>query len=576
MSSPRRQRRVSMRARRASELIGLAETASAIQATFGAPTSSSAGRGVGRRGTVPPGERFFPRSIVTLTPDAGLGSAGGGMRAVPGGAPIGWAWVPSDTEGYVCARPVDATNWVTAEEPQRQFAYKQKAVDGEPVPIQDVSAIAENYPDMVKMPEVSAGHILSNVAKRMAMEKIHTNIGSILVLVNPFKWMNHLYSIEHVKRYQNAAPGEVTPPHIFQTAGTAYRQLVEYGAEQSIIISGESGAGKTEAMKKCLQYFAEVASAARVAADGDGDSMSRRLLLANPLLEAFGNAKTVRNDNSSRFGKWTSVKFIGHKHTIGGCTVENYLLEKCRVVGQAPQERNFHIFYQLLKSCGPGASGKDAARERANAQRQTRLRVADREVPHFRYLVWDDVACRCADDVEFGDTLDSLEALGFGPDETEQVLRVAAGVLFLGNVEFEAAKVGDGAHCLPSDDLARCADLLGIDGGELRSTLVTWTIPGEGGALINKRLDVDKAGGARDSLAKTVYGKLFDYIVSRINDSLRPAGGAGAKGERRIGVLDIFGFEIFEKNSFEQLCINFCNEMLQQQFNRAVFKKVSF
>ena len=253
--SVRKQRRNSMRQRRGSELLGLQESATAIQATFGAAaaappgvSASSSSSGAERpRGE----ERHFSRGVVTLTPDAGLGAAGEGAC---------WAWVPSSSAGYICARPVDATNWVTAEEPMRQFAYKPRAGDPEPERIGAVAAIAENFPDMVKMPEVSAGHILSNVAKRMASGKIHTNIGSILVLVNPFKWMNHLYTIEHVQTYQNAAAGAMTPPHIFQTAGTAYRQLVDYRQAQSIIISGESGAGKTEAMKKCLQYFAEVAS----------------------------------------------------------------------------------------------------------------------------------------------------------------------------------------------------------------------------------------------------------------------------------------------------------------------------
>jgi myosin heavy subunit len=480
--------------------------------------------------------------------------------------------------------------------------------------IHSVHALAEDYEDMVRMEDVSEGNILHNLRQRFLQDGptaaspggaaaaaaaaaaagtrverwegggIFTNIGAILVSLNPYTWQDALYAPDVVSRYQRLRAGEEAAPHIFAIAANAYRGMRDERTPQAIIISGESGAGKTEATKKCLQYFTVVAGS-RIA------GMDDRVLAANPILECFGNAKTVRNNNSSRFGKWMEVLFDG-TGGIAGCRIVNYLLEKTRVIQPAADERSYHAMYQLLAAAEAGAGfGGTPLRDA--------LGLPSTDPGAYAYLR----ASGCfaipsvSDVEEFGDVQTACRSLGFSDAECVQLFQATAAVLLLGNVEFASgsgaaagAPGGGGsagdeedASCLvltPGSAAATAAEaaarLLGVPleqlGTELTSRVRIFTrVP------TRSPLPAAKASDSRHALAKAIYGRMFDWLVRRVNTALLPGSGdvgggaagvgisvAGSSGSATtsstIGVLDIFGFEIFAHNSFEQLCINYCNE----------------
>jgi len=385
------------------------------------------------------------------------------------------------------------------------------------------------------------------------------------VAVNPFKVIPSLYTTEMMQQQLAVGAGESSDPHIFGIAAAAFRGVKSESADQAIIISGESGAGKTEATKKCLQFLASAAGSAT------GDGMEKRLLAANPILEAFGNAKTVRNNNSSRFGKWMLVHF-NVRGQICGSQIVNYLLEKSRVTAQAPSERNYHGFYQLC------ASGDLAAKYELGAPEEYELlsKSGCTVVPGM------------ADDEEFALTCDSIWEItnrdlpeDFGasprpPPDYECIMELVAAVLHIGNIRFEALAPEDPrSECRLAGDaatrtaVAAAAKLLGVDSERMGKALTQQERQTKGERTVSP-LELPHAEAARASLAKTLYGRMFDWLVTQVNVNI--AGDLSAS-LNAIGVLDIFGFEIFEHNSFEQLCINFCNEKLQQHFNAHVFKQ---
>ena len=342
---------------------------------------------------------------------------------------------------------------------------------------------------------------------------------------------------------------EELSPHVFGIAAAAYKGLVEDYHSQAIIISGESGAGKTEATKKCLQFFAQVAA-------GGEAGMDQKLLAANPILEAFGNAKTVRNNNSSRFGKWMEVQF-SRSGGIIGCRIVNYLLEKSRIVHPAGEERSYHIFYNLFVGLD---RTKKAALHLTNPEEFEYLRHASTTISGSSQR-----------DVEdFSDVLDAFSEVGISEEEQSTLFRLTASVLHLGNVVFEVHDTpqgSEGSTMKPSTHLDAAAELLGVSKDSL-SLELTSRVRVAGGDTMRSPLVPAKAADARDALAKAIYGRMFDWLVLRVNQAMHTTETVGGI----IGVLDIFGFEIFETNVFEQLCINFCNEMLQQHFNTHVFK----
>lgn len=394
--------------------------------------------------------------------------------------------------------------------------------------------------NMVQLEELNEGAILHNLRMRYEKDSIYTYISSILISVNPFK-MLPIYSPKVMDEYRvKMANKEHADPHVYALADDTFRSLVEDRKPQSVIISGESGAGKTEATKLVLQYLAEMS--------GQGSAVEQQLLQANPIMEAFGNAKTVRNNNSSRFGKWIEVVFDNEFH-IRGARIRNYLLEKSRIVGQGPDERNYHVFYGI---CAGSSEEEKKIYEVENAK-------------DFVYCSGGDCfdVEGLHDDQMYNEMRRAMDILDFSKEEVHRVLSVLAAVMHLGNLQFTG---GDKATITASSHIGTAARLLHVEAGELEEALCTKTIKVVN-EWIKSPLDDAKASDGRDALAKALYGNMFDWLIKRINVALN----IELEKEYLVGVLDIFGFEIFATNRFEQFCINYANEKLQQHFNHYIF-----
>ncbi|KAK2173145.1 hypothetical protein NP493_899g00038 [Ridgeia piscesae] len=381
---------------------------------------------------------------------------------------------------------------------------------------------------------------IDNLDRRFKEDLIYTYIGPVLVTVNPYK-ATGLYSEEVAQVYRNINFYE-EPPHIFAVADTAYRTMLREHRDQCVLISGESGAGKTEASKQILQHIASTC----VNHSTDVERVKDRLLQSNPILEAFGNAKTNRNDNSSRFGKYMDIEFDFKGAPTGGVIV-NYLLEKSRLCQQAAGERNFHVFYQLLAGAGPETL--EALELTANTETYFYLTQASEAQDNSR----DDTA-------DYSDLTAALDVCHFSADEQAELLQVVAAVLHLGNLGF----IGDAAQATIKDfaPAVVVAKLLGCDDSELCNALTQRTISTF--EEVSTPLTRDQAISARDALAKAIYERLFSWMVRRINTALVSAD--SETSHNVLGLLDVYGFEIFKYNSFEQFCINYCNEKLQQLF----------
>eukprot|EP00944_MAST-04C_sp_MAST-4C-sp1_P004336 g4336.t1 len=392
-----------------------------------------------------------------------------------------------------------------------------------------------------------------------------TRVGPILVVINPFKFYPEKYGTNVVDKYHNNDPDGLQSPHVYQIAERALRQLMKENVSQAILISGESGAGKTETTKKCLQYFAEVAGS------DSGAEISDRILSANPILEALGNSKTLRNDNSSRFGKYMQVHFRRtNKLEICGCSTTSYLLEKSRVTNIGEGERSYHIFYQLI-------AGADS-----RLKKKLQLEGFD-DYSKFDYLNRGDLGNETvfhSDSDHFHFTTEGLNRLGFRHSEQLDMFSVIAGILHLGNIHFIAGEQGVYASVENFSAAKQAAAVLGVDAEKLAHSMCVQTLY-IAGDTTDKLLTPDKARESRDALCKALYSKMFEWVMERINASMRKWGNddkdenvaATSEGPSVIGILDIFGFELFDKNSLEQMCINFANEKLQQHFNRAIFKE---
>ena len=472
-------------------------------------------------------------------------------------------FIPDDEEAYLAARVDGAfesgkAGNVTLLEGKRKI--KLSGAESEGVLAMNEQSL-EPLEDMVQLKQLDEASILYNLRLRFSKDQIYTNIGSILCSVNPFKVLN-IYSPEVVDSYIRQG-SRALGPHVYGVADDAYRQLVSFGRSQSCIVSGESGAGKTEATKLFLQYISERSSRGAVAGSKESSAagaMSEQILEANPLLEAFGNAKTVRNNNSSRFGKLIEVHFDAQKGGIVGGSITSYLLEKSRLVQQAEGERNYHVFYQLC-----AAASQDAGLAQ-------RLRLADAD--QYSYLNQSEgeastVIAGVSDLGEWNNTVAAMEVMGISSAERADVERVLAAVLHLGNVRFGGTE--EKSQVDNKEVLALAAEQLGSSAAALEKAL-TMRNRGNAKESVWANQGVAGAGESRDALAKAIYSSLFDWLIEdKINRCL--SGGAqGVASPRTIGVLDIFGFESFERNSFEQLCINYCNEKLQGHFNEHIFK----
>lgn len=402
--------------------------------------------------------------------------------------------------------------------------------------------------DMTKLTYLNEPGVLYNLERRYDLNDIYTYTGSILIAVNPFTKLPHLYNVHMMEQYKGAPFGELSP-HVFAVADASYRAMMNEGQSQSILVSGESGAGKTETTKLIMQYLTYVGGRAA----GDDRTVEQQVLESNPLLEAFGNAKTSRNDNSSRFGKFVEIQFDANGR-ISGAAIRTYLLERSRVVQITNPERNYHCFYQLC------ASGRDADKYKLG------------HPSHFHYLnqskTYELDGVTSAE--EYMKTRRAMDIVGISQDDQEAIFRTLAGILHLGNIEFSPGKEHDSSVIRDpksSFHLHIAASLFMCDVNLLLTTLTTRTIQTREGNIV-KALDCNGAVASRDALAKTVYARLFDWLVEKINRSV----GQDLNSQIQIGVLDIYGFECFKYNSFEQFCINFANEKLQQHFNQHVFK----
>uniref|UniRef100_A0A2K5NR99 Myosin IC n=1 Tax=Cercocebus atys TaxID=9531 RepID=A0A2K5NR99_CERAT len=397
----------------------------------------------------------------------------------------------------------------------------------------------------------SEAAFIENLRRRFRENLIYTYIGPVLVSVNPYRDLQ-IYSRQHMERYRGVSFYEV-PPHLFAVADTVYRALRTERRDQAVMISGESGAGKTEATKRLLQFYAETCPAPE-----RGGAVRDRLLQSNPVLEAFGNAKTLRNDNSSRFGKYMDVQFDFKGAPVGG-HILSYLLEKSRVVHQNHGERNFHVFYQLLEG------GEEETLRRLGLERNPQS---------YLYLV----KGQCAKVSSINDKSDwkvvrkALTVIDFTEDEVEDLLSIVASVLHLGNIHF-AADEESNAQVTTENQLKYLTRLLSVEGSTLREALTHRKIIAKGEELLSP-LNLEQAAYARDALAKAVYSRTFTWLVGKINRSLasKDAESPNWRSTTVLGLLDIYGFEVFQHNSFEQFCINYCNEKLQQLFIELTLK----
>eukprot|EP01038_Epipyxis_sp_PR26KG_P004894 gene4894-6853_t len=440
--------------------------------------------------------------------------------------------------------------------------------------------------NLINLPYLHEPAILFCLEKRYANSDIYTYTGPILIAMNPFKRVP-LYTNQILEIYYNSGllksqgidSGVPLPPHVYAIADSSYREMMNVimqgfgathhtptrrnsgvqsqilqSANHSILISGESGAGKTESTKIVLRYLTTVGNASGGLETVEGSVMDK-ILQSNPILEAFGNARTLRNDNSSRFGKFIELNFNKRGHMIGG-TIRTYLLEKVRLPFQQLNERNFHIFYQMA------AGGSPAEKESWKLD----------NIESYHYTAQGGIfkLQHVNDEEGYHDLKHSLNILSFSASDQTELFNIIAALLHFGQIQFVADKDGEGSEIASSSisSLSIASELCGLELSSMIRTLTIRTIIARS-ETYEKKLTPIQASDARDALAKAMYGKIFDWIVHTINRSIQVD---PATIRANIGVLDIFGFECFLHNSFEQLCINYTNETLQQQFNQYIFK----
>ncbi|XP_055558155.1 unconventional myosin-VIIa isoform X3 [Falco biarmicus] len=403
--------------------------------------------------------------------------------------------------------------------------------------------------DMIRLGDLNEAGILRNLLIRYREHLIYTYTGSILVAVNPYQLLP-IYSPEQIRLYTNKKIGEM-PPHIFAIADNCYFNMQRNNKDQCCIISGESGAGKTESTKLILQFLAAIS--------GQHSWIEQQVLEANPILEAFGNAKTIRNDNSSRFGKYIDIHF-NKRGAIEGAKIEQYLLEKSRVCRQAQDERNYHVFYCMLRGM--------------TMEQKKKLGLG--KATDYNYLAMGNcTTCDGRDDSkEYANIRSAMKVLMFTDTENWEISKLLAAILHMGNLQYEARTYDnlDACEVVQSASLITAASLLEVDPQDVMNCLTSRTIITRG-ETVSTPLSMEQALDVRDAFVKGIYGRLFVWIVEKINAAIyRPPSQELKSIRRSIGLLDIFGFENFTVNSFEQLCINFANENLQQFFVRHVFK----
>ncbi|XP_029431984.1 myosin-11 isoform X3 [Rhinatrema bivittatum] len=463
-------------------------------------------------------------------------------------------WVPSEKQGFEAA---------SIKEEKGDEVLVELAENGKKLTFSKDDIQKMNPPkfskveDMAELTCLNEASVLHNLRERYFSGLIYTYSGLFCVVVNPYK-MLPIYSEKIVDMYKGKKRHEM-PPHIYAIADTAYRSMLQDREDQSILCTGESGAGKTENTKKVIQYLAVIASSHKGKKDTSitqGPSfaygeLEKQLLQANPILEAFGNAKTVKNDNSSRFGKFIRINFDAPGYIIGA-NIETYLLEKSRAIRQAKDERTFHIFYYLI------SGAKDSMKEELLLE----------GFSNYTFLSSGYVPIPAQDDCDmFLETLEAMKIMGFTEEEQIAMLKVVSSVLQLGNIVFKKERNTDQASMPDNTAAQKVCHLMGINVTDFTRSILTPRIK-VGRDVVQKAQTKEQADFAIEALAKATYERLFLWLLNRVNKALDKSKRQGASF---LGILDIAGFEIFEINSFEQLCINYTNEKLQQLFNHTMF-----
>uniref|UniRef100_A0A2K6U4W1 Myosin-7 n=1 Tax=Saimiri boliviensis boliviensis TaxID=39432 RepID=A0A2K6U4W1_SAIBB len=457
-------------------------------------------------------------------------------------------FVPDDKEEFVKAKIVSREGGkVTAE-----------TENGKTVTVKEDQVMQQNPPkfdkieDMAMLTFLHEPAVLYNLKERYGSWMIYTYSGLFCVTVNPYKWLP-VYNAEVVAAYRGKKRSEA-PPHIFSISDNAYQYMLTDRENQSILITGESGAGKTVNTKRVIQYFAVIAAIGdRSKKDqnpGKG-TLEDQIIQANPALEAFGNAKTVRNDNSSRFGKFIRIHF-GATGKLASADIETYLLEKSRVIFQLKAERDYHIFYQILSNKKP--------------ELLDMLLITNNPYDYAFISQGETTVASIDDSEELMATDNAFDVLGFTPEEKNSMYKLTGAIMHFGNMKFKQKQREEQAEPDGTEEADKSAYLMGLNSADLLKGLCHPRVK-VGNEYVTKGQNVQQVAYATGALAKAVYEKMFNWMVTRINATLE------TKQPRQyfIGVLDIAGFEIFDFNSFEQLCINFTNEKLQQFFNHHMF-----
>uniref|UniRef100_A0A2I3SFL7 Myosin-6 n=1 Tax=Pan troglodytes TaxID=9598 RepID=A0A2I3SFL7_PANTR len=458
-------------------------------------------------------------------------------------------FVPDDKEEFVKAK-------ILSREGGKVIAETE---NGKTVTVKEDQVLQQNPPkfdkieDMAMLTFLHEPAVLFNLKERYAAWMIYTYSGLFCVTVNPYKWLP-VYNAEVVAAYRGKKRSEA-PPHIFSISDNAYQYMLTDRENQSILITGESGAGKTVNTKRVIQYFASIAAIGdrgkKDNANANKGTLEDQIIQANPALEAFGNAKTVRNDNSSRFGKFIRIHF-GATGKLASADIETYLLEKSRVIFQLKAERNYHIFYQILSNKKPELLD---------------MLLVTNNPYDYAFVSQGEVSVASIDDSEELMATDSaFDVLGFTSEEKAGVYKLTGAIMHYGNMKFKQKQREEQAEPDGTEDADKSAYLMGLNSADLLKGLCHPRVK-VGNEYVTKGQSVQQVYYSIGALAKAVYEKMFNWMVTRINATLE------TKQPRQyfIGVLDIAGFEIFDFNSFEQLCINFTNEKLQQFFNHHMF-----
>ncbi|XP_065149803.1 myosin-10 isoform X3 [Paramisgurnus dabryanus] len=456
-------------------------------------------------------------------------------------------WVPSERHGFEAA---------SIREERGEEVVVELAENGKKAMVNKDDIQKMNPPkfskveDMAELTCLNEASVLHNLKDRYYSGLIYTYSGLFCVVINPYKNLP-IYSENIIEMYRGKKRHEM-PPHIYAISESAYRCMLQDREDQSILCTGESGAGKTENTKKVIQYLAHVASSHKGRKDHNiPGELERQLLQANPILEAFGNAKTVKNDNSSRFGKFIRINFDVTGYIVGA-NIETYLLEKSRAVRQAKDERTFHVFYQLLAGSGEHLKS-DLLLEGFN---------------NYRFLSNGNIPIPGQQDKDnFQETMEAMRIMSFSDEEILSMLKVVSAVLQFGNIVFKKERNTDQASMPENTAAQKLCHLLGMNVMEFTRAILSPRIK-VGRDYVQKAQTKEQADFAVEALAKATYERLFRWLVHRINKALDRTKRQGASF---IGILDIAGFEIFQLNSFEQLCINYTNEKLQQLFNHTMF-----